>query len=158
MKLEKSYQKSIEVNLGGTSMVETTQRSHFECCYLMLEQGYRVLHAYDYKVEVTVRSMDKSLLLFKDLKQIIDSCIPHNSFLYFNSDTTGRSIGEYLHQLGISSKSYNCQINAENLVDSIAYDIKKSIDNVYNRTHVDVELLEVKLRETADSFVSCKYR
>lgn len=139
-------------------MVETTQRSHFECCYLMIENGYKVLHAYDYKVEVTVRSIDKSLLLFKDLKQIIDSCIPKNSFLYFNNDPVGRSAGEYLYQLGISTKSYNHQITAENLVDSIAYDIKKLIDDIYNRTHTDVELLEVKLRETADSFVSCKYR
>ena len=147
-----------------------TQRSDFECSYLMksVESEYTVtnryvLNSHHYRVEVTVSSIsdfnqendDKCIITFEKLKSIVDSCLPDGCFIYSVDDDSDemKNLRRDLRIMGVKVTELYClSVSAENLADSIARRIE---DKLFKE---DVQLLEVKLRENSDSVVTWKMR
>ena len=68
-----------------------SQRSSFECTYLVKEGNDYVLNSHNYRVEVSVigpqQLEDHGFVIeFKTLKKLLDKCLPDHTFLYTNGD------------------------------------------------------------------------
>ena len=148
-------------------LVTVTQRSEFECSYLMKEtkddymkNSHYVLNSHNYRIEVTVASYtrdsqdsDKCIITFEKLKSIVDSCLPDGYFIYSVDDDSEemKNLVRDLKIMGVKvTELYRLSVSAENIVDSIARSISDKLDNE------GVQLVEVKLRENPDSVVTWK--
>ena len=140
-------------------MKETiTQRSEFECSYIMYsaQEGYQ-FNSHNYKIEVTVSGEPDNngvILPFKKFKQCIDEVLPNNSFIFNSnecSDSPSVQIADILkcNDVSASPIGYPFSICAENLVQYFAMRIQSLLDH-------RLEVTEVKLRETNNSYVSWK--
>lgn len=140
-----------------------SQRDEFECAYIMsIAESEPILHAHHYRVEVTVsgnqRLTDHGIILeFDEFKQYLRKVLPDNSFLYDLSadlNDNGRIIATQLESLGIKTVGCVFSPSAENLTAFIA----EELQCVLNKSAPGVVVVEVKLRETANSFATWSLR
>ena len=139
-------------------LVTVTQRSEFECSYLMKEtnddymkNGHYTLNSHNYRIEVTVASYtrdsqdnDKCIITFEKLKSIVDSCLPDGYFIYSVDDDS-----EEMKNLVRDLKIMGVKVT-ELYRLSVARSISEKLDRE------GVQLVEVKLRENPDSVVTWK--
>lgn len=138
-----------------------SQRSNFECAYLLSIDSNvpPIFQAHHYHIEVSVSgNINEStgvLISFHKLKEIIDTVTPNNAFIY-NSSTTGTDsetrIADAFNHSGIKCVGYNFIPSIENLVNHFA----QFIQNILTYEAPGVNVIEVKLRETSNSFASWK--
>lgn len=151
-------------NVGGRLMItKITQRSHFECAYIMDVSGFTpLLNCHDYKIEATAfdpNQKSATIISFERFKRIIDECIPDHKFLLNSKHLELENSLSRKIQNAFSS-TYNrdmytvvdFDICAETLVNWLA----KSIDSRLN--DLGIRLLELKLRESNDSFSTWSYK
>ena len=147
---------SILEEVSKLSQTLVSQRSHFECAYIYKRDGRYILNAHDYKVEVTVTSPDRVspvIISFEDLKSAVVSALPHQKFLISNKEGSDNLIdlsltavfARFDRGLYCVIPDYIC---AETLVNYIASRIES------NLAEYGCLLWEVKLRESADSYVT----
>lgn len=146
------------------------QRSEFECAYLMPKdksnRDYE-LNAHFYKIEATFENrsdVEDFVLDFRICKQIMDSVLPNNCFIYNgravtpngSAYTVVESAGEVevaaaMEKVGVPVKRYDFKISAETLAEYFALRIQREL-NAHDLANIQVR--ELKLRETADSFAT----
>lgn len=140
-----------------------SQRGEFECAYVMsIDNSPSILHAHHYRVEVAVsgdqRLSDYGIVIeFDEFKRYIQDVLPDNAFLFnqcAGSTDPGNIIASKLQEMGI--KTVPCLFNpsAENLAEFIAVQLQFILD----RQAPGVTVVEVKLRETANSFATWSLR
>ena len=133
-----------------------SQRSSFECTYLVKEGNDYVLNSHNYKVEVSVigpqQLEDHGFVIeFKTLKKLLDKCLPDHTFLYTNDDRNQELLkldfeSFYVPVLGLPL------VCAESIAKYIGENLQESLYKLYP----GIIIQELKLRETADSFVVWK--
>lgn len=126
-----------------------TQRCEFGCCYLYSGK----LSAYRYKVEATVRSSDPNfsdsmLVDFKRLKTLMESVIEDGSYLYDRHHIIASEIGECLSRYDSYVTSFDKQVSCESICEFYASRLHQII------YPLGMEIVEVKLRENSNSFVT----
>ncbi len=136
-------------NGGDLKDVIVTQRIEFECCYIT----NNVLNAHRYRLEASAASTydaeNGASLYFQDFKQAIADAVPDGTYIYNSADSinsTAVKVASLLDSAYIPVVGYPFMITAESLCDQIAADIQHNLPQY--------RLVEVKLRETADSFVT----
>ena len=144
-------------------MTEVTQRSEFECAYIMYSERYddalmmkkRVpeLNAHHYVVSVTVTSeADRDIIIeFKQFKSIVNQALPDGRFLYNGKEESNSAayiIAEGFKKAGVLPYEYDFVISTENLVNHIAQTIQSLLKIL---RYEDVIVTKVVLKETADS-------
>lgn len=142
---------------GGdnVSKTEVTQRSDFECAYLVdTTEHFPVMSAHHYRIEATVTGVsDNGIIIeFSNFKHLIDSVLPNNCFIYNNTLVIGPEweLAKCMKKLNINPIGYPFMISAENLVNHLAASIQTQLDKL----HPGVILENVKLRETNNSYTS----
>ncbi len=132
--------------------MQVTQRVEFECCYLQPDK----LNAHRYKVEATVvapqRYQDKGQVIeFSELRRIMKSCTPNDTFLYCSEEAgnIGSDIAVVLRRANYLTCCLSTAVTAESICEHIATMLQDKLIFEYP----GVVVKEVKLRETADSFV-----
>ena len=133
-----------------------SQRSSFECTYLVKDNNDYILNSHNYKVEVSVvgpqQFEDHGFVIeFKILKKLLDNCLPDHTFLYTKDDRNQELLkldfeSLYVPVLGLSI------VCAESIAEYIGEKLQESLYNLYP----GIIIQELKLRETADSFVVWK--
>lgn len=140
-----------------------SQRDEFECAYIMsIGDSPPILHAHHYRVEVAVsgnqRLIDHGIVIeFDKFKHYLRSVLPNNAFLYDSTseyNDAGRTIATELLNLGIQTVACPFIPSAENLAGYIA----RELQSILNRAAPGVTVVEVKLRETANSFATWSIR
>lgn len=136
--------------------IVVSQRSSFECAYLVNDNKDYILNSHNYKVEVSVEGPQQLedhgfVIEFKTLKKLLDKCLPDHTFLYDKSDTNQELLkldfeSIYVPVLGLS------KVCAESIVKYIGENLQESLYKLYP----GIIIQELKLRETADSFVVWK--
>lgn len=106
-----------------------TQRSTFECSYLMHQRAGLILNSHTYHVEVTVSNKnycnDGIILSFEGLQSVIDSNLPNNTFIYSRlQDSNVHNIAKLLDDCGVPTILFDTEVCAENIVEYIANRIK----------------------------------
>ena len=144
-------------------MTEVTQRSEFECAYIMYTDKYDdalmikrpvpELNAHHYVVSVTVTSKtDRDIIIeFKQFKSIVDQALPDGRFLYNRREDPNSAaliIAEGFKKAGVLPYEYDFVISTENLVNHIAQTIQSLLKIL---RYEDVIVTKVVLKETADS-------
>ena len=138
-------------------IVRVTRHEEFELAHVLTgyHGGCGRLHGHSYRIEVTVEGPQTDpfgmVLDFKDLKRVMKAVIPDHYFVYFEEDETGKDIASTLRRHGILSKSLPFVTTAENMAPYFGKEIEKLFhEGGYN----DVEVVEVKLWETSNSYAT----
>lgn len=144
-------------------MTELTQRSEFECSYIMYSEKYddeigikRIvpdLNSHHYTVSVTVKSKSNRdvIIRFHELKSIMEQALPDGRFLYDmreDENSAARLVAEGFRKAGLLPYAYSFVISTENLVNHIAETVQ-SLLRIFK--YDDVVVTKVVLKETADS-------
>lgn len=140
-----------------------TQRDEFECTYLMPldDEGHAVLRAHRYRVEFTVASKSTLtdgqdvLIDFDKLSNYIKYILPNRSFLYNRSaygTSAENSIAAEYAKYKIPVVGYMFTPSAENLADHFA----RKLQEVFDSRFENIEVVEVKLRESTHSYATWK--
>lgn len=134
-----------------------TQRSDFECCYIMKMHDELQIHSHHYKIEISVsgdqRMEDNGVILeFSQFKSILDSVLPDHMFI-FNSDSNSNCIEEVnvanaMVCNRIPVKELEFSPSAENLVNYIVNEFQWKLNTIFP----GVVVVDAKLRESNDSF------
>ena len=134
------------------STVQTCQRSHFECYYLMMEEVPK-MRAFDYKIEVVIES--SNTIYFDRIRSLLDQCLPRNCFITNKSNSLSNVLSLFLksQNLNVYDIDSDEEITAELIISDIAKLFISKVQAVYGDT---VRVVEFKLRETTDSYVSYK--
>lgn len=136
-----------------------TQRDEFECAYVMaIGDEPPILHSHHYRVEVSVsgdqRLEDHNVIIeFDEFKKLIKSVLPDNAFVYNSTDSGSdveHSIAKTMIDCNIKVVKYDFTPSAENLVMYLA----TILQQLLNKCAPGVTVIEVKLRETANSFAT----
>lgn len=139
-----------------------TRREEFEMSHVLdgYNGGCGNSHGHSYAIEVTVegpRHQDNfgMVMDFKELKQAIQAVVPDHHF----SVNTNCEVGGYEYALWQVNKEFNkatrefdCVTSAENMVCIFAEQIDNYIKTQLN--HTDVDVVEVKLWETSNSYAT----
>lgn len=113
------------------------------------------LNSYLYRLEATVecpqRAEDDNMVLeFTKLQKYMRESSFENTFLYNNYDEHGRDIANAMLRAGVKCKGVDYALCAESICDNIAV----ILQGLLNIREPGVRLVELKLRETGDSYVS----
>ena len=140
--------------------MDVTQRCNFECFYIMrvVKDGnteYQ-LNCHSYLFEATVKSISNSdiAIPFEDLKDCMKTVVPANSYVYYRNDTH-RSILDIksnLDTMRIKSYPLDKFPCAESLLQFMTWRLQTILDCDYP----GIIVVETKLRESSDSYVTCK--
>lgn len=127
-------------------------RYEFEAAYVQNKQ----LNAHRYRIEVTVDGPQR----YQDYKQIIDyrtlaeyvrSVCPSDHFLLgFDSTMSENELAECMKRCGVKVSVRSHPLTIESFCESIANELQ----DILNRHEPGVRVIEVKLRETNDSFAT----
>lgn len=116
-------------------------------------------HGHSYNIEVTVegpRHQDHfgMVMDFNDLKKAIKAIVPDHHFAVNNTKTEGYEydLWQVSKKHGKAIREYPCVTTAENMVCIMAEELDRYIKEEMGYTDVDV--VEVKLWETANSHVT----
>ena len=136
-----------------------TRHEEFEVAHLLpgYNGGCGNLHGHTYKIEVTVEGPQNSnyfdmVMDFSNLKQAIKANVPDHRFIYKIGDKIGEEIAEVLSKNNIEYVGYSFQTTAENMVSWFARTINFYIQ--HDQHNEDVEVVEVKLWETTNSYAT----
>lgn len=134
-----------------------TQRSRFECSYLMPRldglEGTYVLNSHSYLVEVVVEVPSSLVITFEQLKAIIDANLFDKQFLYNSkSDDAIFKIVNCLSEIGVPCTGFDDALCAECIADSLARSI------CYDLACEGIQLVELKLKENSNSFVTVRVK
>lgn len=147
-------------------MTEVTQRTDFECAYIMymdvvdndgvLRTNVPKLNAHHYKISVTVESREQKdvIIEFSKLTSIIKRHVPDGVFLYnenSDEDAAETAIATAFKTAGLDVQGKPFVISAENLVNDIAVRLQNFL-NKFN--YPDVIVRKVVLQETSNSSVT----
>lgn len=127
-------------------------RVEFESSYLLEGE----LHSHRYRLEVTVdgpqRLYDHGAVIdFKTLANHVKHVYYDKQFIYGNHQTNEElGVVNLLHQIGVSVYHIDNSLSVENFCIDIATRLQARLDQY----DPGVRLIEVKLRETNDSFAS----
>lgn len=141
--------------------MDVTQRCNFECFYIMQiqkENNYveYQLNCHSYLFEATVKSISNSdiAIPFEDLKDCMKVVVPSNSYVYYKNDTNKSilDIKSNLDALRIKSYPLDKLPCAESLLQFMTQWLQAILDFDYP----GLVVLETKLRESQDSYVTCK--
>lgn len=127
-------------------------RCEFEACYIQDSE----LHAHRYKIEVTVDSPE----MYKNMGQVIDyralaelvkSVCPDKHFL-IGTDSAQEEIAvaECMKTCGVPVNYRSHRLTIESFCESMACELQ----DLLNRHHPCVRVIEIKLRETNDSLAT----
>lgn len=134
-----------------------SQRSSFECTYLVKsESNQYTLNSHSYRVEISVvgpqQLEDHGFVIeFKNLKKLLDACLPDHTFLYDASDSNQEQLAVDFYRLSIHVLGLSV-VCAESIARYIGENLQESLYELYP----GIIIQELKLRETADSFVVWK--
>lgn len=134
--------------------IRVTQRTEFECCYLLPPHS---IEAHRYRVEAEVRAPQRyedehCVIRFETLKELLNGCVPNKKFLFCTSSANSfpATIAQQLQREGYPTCGLSHPISAETICAIIATELQDKLNFLYPGVTVEV----VRLRETADSFVS----
>lgn len=136
--------------------MKVTRHEEFETAHLLpgYNGGCGNLHGHSYKIEVTLEGpQDENfdmVLDFKILKQIIKNTVPDHKFVYYEKDEIGKQIAEVLDKYNLKYEVYPFHTTAENMVGYFA----KEIDEKIKLNYPNVDVAEVKLWETTNSYAT----
>ena len=139
----------------STGTIQVTQRVEFECCYL--SEG-KYVEPHRYRVEATVESpqhyADHGVVLnFAEFKKYILSVVPDHAFVFnagASSSQAELEVGYKFVDYKLKTVEVDFPISAETLCNYIA----TNLQDVFNMKEPGVVLVDLKLRENNDSFVS----
>ena len=127
-------------------------RYEFEGAYVQNKQ----LNAHRYRIEVTVdgpqRYIDtKQIIDYRTLAQYVKAACPQDQF-YIGSDSTPEEfeLSEAMKKCGVGVSYRSHPLTIESFCESIANELQDTL----NRHEPGVRVIEVKLRETNDSFAT----
>ena len=127
-------------------------RYEFEAAYVQNKQ----LNAHRYRIEVTVdgpqRYMDHSQIIdYRTLAEYVRSVCPNNQFLLGSDSTLSeRELADCMRKCGVSVSNRSHPLTIESFCESIANELQDILD----RHDPGVRAIEIKLRETNDSFAT----
>ena len=127
-------------------------RTEFESCYVQDEE----LHAHRYRIEVTVdgpqRYVDFGQIIdYKLLGKYVREVCPAGNFLIGSDSTVEEcAVADALKACGISISYRSHKLTIESLCESLADELQ----DILHRHEPGVRVIEVKLRETNDSFAT----
>lgn len=114
-----------------------------------------VLNSFLYRLEATVECPqrvedDNMVIEFSKLQKYMKEAAFDNTFLYTQGDTFGLDIATAMMRSGINCKGVEYALCAESICKNIAI----LLQGILNIREPGVTLIELKLRETGDSYVS----
>ena len=127
-------------------------RYEFEAAYVQNEQ----LNAHRYRIEVTVdgpqRYVDsRQIIDYRTLAGYVKSCCPQDQFLIGSDSTQDElDLSDAMKKCGVSVSYRSHPLTIESFCESIANELQ----DTFNRHEPGVRVVEVKLRETNDSFAT----
>lgn len=127
-------------------------RTEFEAAYV---QGTE-LHAHRYKIEVTIGGPQHladhgKILDYKILAAYVNSVCPHNTYLVSESATDAENeIAAVLRKLNVDVLTCPYPLSIEYMCEGIASELQ----DILYRHEPGLVVLEVKLRETNDSYAT----
>ena len=127
-------------------------RYEFEAAYVQNQQ----LNAHRYRIEVTVdgpqRYADHQQIIdYRTLAEYVRSVCPRDQFLVGSDSSTSEiELAECMRKCGVSVSSRPHPLTIESFCESVATELQ----DVLNRHEPGVRVIEVKLRETNDSFAT----
>ncbi len=133
--------------------MEVTKRAEFSCCYIQDKQ----IEAHHCKVEVTVEGPQRfedfgRVITYENLQNYLRGIIPNRAFLYCKRDYNSIHVADAFNTVGCKTVEYNFDISAENLCRHLA----ETLQDVFDELEPGISILEFKLREDNNSFVSWK--
>lgn len=133
--------------------MEVTKRLEFECCYVYRKE----IHAHRYKLEVTVEGPQRFddygvVISFDELLKYMKEIVPDKTFIYFVKDNDGVSISNAFGDCNYPTLGFNDPISAETLCKYLAF----SLQDKLNILEPGINIIDLKLREDSNSFVSWK--
>ncbi len=131
--------------------LDVTTRTSFSAAYVRDAR----LNAFLYKLEATVecpqRAEDNKMVIeFSELQKYMKEASFDNTFMYTLGDTFGQDIANAMMNSGIKVKCVDYPLCAEGICNNIAVLLQGLLDI----REPGVTLKELKLRETAESYVS----
>lgn len=131
--------------------MEVTRRVEFECCYIYNNQ----IEAHRCKLEVTVEGPQRfedfgTVISFESLRRYILSVVPDKTFLCDANDPASKHVGDAFIDAGCRVLVCEFSISAENLCTYIA----EKLQHLLNIGEPGIQIVELKLRENNDSYVS----
>lgn len=127
-------------------------RTEFECSYFQNLE----LHSHRYRIEVTVdgeqrRENNGKIIEFKYLAQLVNQVV-FDKFFVFGTDVLPdeRKVIDVMRSVGI--KTWGCAYPLS--VENFCKDIADRLQIVLTQSFPGVSVLEIKLRETNDSFAT----
>ncbi len=135
-------------------MMSTTvsYRTEFESSYIQECE----LHSHRYRLEVTVdgpqRLKDHGRVIeFKDLARLVNQVTFDKMFLYSTKQSAQeKKVMEAINALGIPVYAFTCELS----VESFCFKIARNLQSLLDEFEPGVRVIEVKLRETNDSFAT----
>lgn len=127
-------------------------RCEFESCYVQNSQ----LNAHRYRLEVTVdspqRYFDHGLIIdYRTLAQYVKAVCPDNHFLIGTDSTEAEvALADSMRLCGVAVSDRPHKLSIESFCESLADELQDTL----NRHEPGVRVIEVKLRETNDSFAT----
>lgn len=133
--------------------MEVTKRIEFECCYIYNKQ----VEAHRCKLEVTVEGPQRyydlgRVITYEELSNYMKDVVPNHSFLYHDEDMKSMMVALAFQQAGCKVTEYPFPISAENLCSHIA----ESLQTILDSKEPGIRILDLKLREDNNSYVSWK--
>ena len=131
--------------------LDVTTRISFSAAYVR----DATLNAFLYKLEATVECPqraedDKMVIEFSKLQKYMKEASFDNTFIYTLGDSFGQDIANAMMKSGIKVKCVDYPSCAEGICNNIAI----LLQGLLNIREPGVTLKELKLRETAESYVS----
>lgn len=127
-------------------------RTEFECSYIQEME----LHSHRYRLEVTVDGPQRledfgRVIDFKTLARYVRQVTYDKCFLYSsNSSDLVRRVMEAVEACEVPVKSFVSDLS----VEYFCSDIAQNLQGLLNKHEPGVRVIEVKLRETNDSFAT----
>lgn len=139
----------------STAKIVVSTRIEFSCCYIYQESEAPSLNSHRYKFEATVEGLQKyedsgRIIDFQDLTQVCKWSVPDKAFVY-NDDRNSLSfeIANTLRSHGLRCVGYPFEFSTEQFINAISLKLISLLAMIPG-----VRLLETKLREDSNSFVS----
>lgn len=127
-------------------------RCEFESCYIQKAE----LHAHRYRIEVTVDGIDRymqsgQIIDYRNLAKYVKQVCPDSTFLVGDDSTPEeRGAAMCLKGCGVPVMERQHILTIESFCESLASELQDLLD----RHEHGVRVIEVKLRETNDSFAT----
>ena len=135
------------------STMEVTKRIEFECCYIQNRQ----IEAHRCKLEATVEGPQRfedfgRVITYENLQKYMKAMVPDKTFLYQWHEEKAVAVAKAFNDAGCKTLPFEFEISAENLCSYFV----KSLQDILDKKEPGITILEMKLREDNNSYVSWK--